>query len=121
MDEEDGNSEYEDDDFLERDWTGLCYTGAIRLARDDLNRDWVVVHGTVWSDSLGKRIEHAWCEWEGAVVDLALPVGSRIIKRERYYRAAKPEVSKVYSSEDALILLIKTGHDGPWDDDEPLQ
>lgn len=37
----------EPDDILERDWTGLCYTGAIRWARDDLNRAWVVVHGTV--------------------------------------------------------------------------
>ncbi len=111
----------DEDDILERDWTGLCYTGAIRWARDDLNRAWVVVHGTVWSDLVGKRIEHAWCEWEGAVVDLAMPVGSRIIERERYYRAAQPEVSKVYSSDDALILSIKNMHDGPWDESEQLK
>lgn len=119
MDDDDAIDEPED--ILERDWTGLCYTGAIRWARDDLNRAWVVVHGTVWSDMVGKRIEHAWCEWEGAVVDLALPVGSRIIERERYYRAAQPEVRKVYSSEDALILSIRKKHDGPWDEEEQLK
>jgi hypothetical protein len=117
--DDDGEIENEED-ILERDWAGLCYTAAIRCARDDLNRAWVVVHGTVWSDSLGKRIEHAWCEWEGAVVDLALPIGSGIIERERYYRAAQPEVRKVYFSEDALIQSIKTQHDGPWNEDEQL-
>ena len=52
---------------------------------------------------------------------LGLPVGSRIIERERYYRAAQPEVRKVYSSDDALILSIKSGHDGPWDESEQLE
>lgn len=108
----------EEVDIFERDWTGLCYTAALRHSLDDENREWIVVHGTVWSETLGKRIEHAWSEWEEVVVDLALPVGSRIVERERYYRSAKPEVRKVYSRDDALILSIKYGHDGPWDDSE---
>jgi hypothetical protein len=54
------------------------------------------------------------------VVDLATPVGSRVVGRQRYYRAVKPEVSKVYSSDDALMLSIKNGHQGPWDDSEQL-
>jgi len=105
----------EEDDLLERDWAGLCYTAALQWAREADDGEWVVVHGQVWSDSLGKRIEHAWCESEGVVVDLALPVGSRIVERDRYYRSAKPEVRKVYSSEDAMLLAIRTKHDGPWD------
>jgi hypothetical protein len=55
------------------------------------------------------------------VVDLALPVGSRIVKREQYYRVVKPEVSKVYSSDDALLLSIKNGHHGPWTDTQQLK
>ena len=30
----------------------------------------------------------------------------------------QPEVLKAYSSEDAVILAIRTRHDGPWDDTE---
>ena len=67
------------------------------------------------------RIEHAWCERGEMVVDLAMPVGARIIKRERYYRVIKPEVSKVYSSEDVLVLSIKSGHYGPWNESEQLK
>ena len=47
-----------EEDILERDWTGLCYTAVLRWA-SDAEEDWLVVHGAVWSDQLGKRIEHA--------------------------------------------------------------
>ena len=104
----------EAEDILERDWTGLCYVAAISWisAVDEL--DWLVVHGTVWSETVGKRIEHAWCERGETVVDLAMPVGARIIDRERYYRVIKPEVSKRYTSDDALLLSIRNSHHGPW-------
>lgn len=110
----------DDDDILQADWTGLCYTAALRWA-SDAEEDWLVVHGTVWSDQLGKRIEHAWCERDNFVVDLALPVGSSIVSKETYYRAGKPEVSKVYSLDDAMLLSIKNRHDGPWDESEQLK
>ena len=107
----------DDEDIMERNWTGLCYTAALRWA-SDAEEEWLVVHGTVWSDQLGKRIEHAWCERDAFVVDLALPVGSRIVSKEAYYRAAKPEVSMVYLCDDAMLLSIKNRHDGPWDETE---
>jgi hypothetical protein len=40
----------------------------------------------------------------------------RIIGRERYYRVLQPEVRKAYPCEDALLLAIRSRHDGPWDD-----
>jgi len=107
--------------ILQKDWTGLCYTAVVQWAAVAEDHDWVVVHGTVWSETLGKRIEHAWCERGELVVDLALPVGSRIIERDRYYQAAKPDVSTVYSSDDALLLSVKNGHHGPWLDSEQLK
>jgi hypothetical protein len=106
----------EADDILERDWTGLCYTAVLRWVKESDDQDWAVVHGTVWSDSLGKRIEHAWCECEEVVVDLALPVGSRIVLRERYYKSAQPQVRMMYSSEDAVRPAFTNRHDGPWDE-----
>ena len=116
-----GEPDAEEQDILEMEWEGLCYTGAIRWASEAKERDWVLVHGTVLSARVGKRIEHAWCECGELVVDLAMPVGLRIIEREQYYGAIKPEVSRRYSSGDALFLAIKNGHDGPWDQSEQLK
>jgi hypothetical protein len=83
--------------------------------------DWGLVHGTVLSEKDGKRIDHAWCERGEVVVDLAMPVGARIIERECYYRVVQPEISKVYPSEDALVLSIRHGHHDPWDESKQLR
>lgn len=108
----------DEEEILERDWTGLCYTAALRWARDAEEQDWVVVHGSVLSELAGKRIDHAWCERGEFVVDLAMPIGSRIIERERYYRVVNPEVGRVYSADEALLFAMKNRHDGPWDEFE---
>jgi hypothetical protein len=121
VDEEAEAVDEEADDILERDWTGLCYTAALRWAREAEDRDWLVVHGTVLSERAGKRIEHAWCERGDVVVDLALPVGTRVVGREKYYRVLQPEVRKAYPCEDAMILAIKNRHHGPWNDTEQLK
>jgi hypothetical protein len=119
-DEEDGPVA-DEQHILVRDWTGLCYTAALRWAVDAEDRDWVIVHGSVLSEKVGKRIRHAWCERGELIVDLAMPVGARFIDREMYYRVVKPEVSTVYSTDDALLLSIKNRHDGPWDESEQLK
>jgi hypothetical protein len=118
VDDEDEALGGEAENILERDWTGLCYTAALRWAREAENRDWLVVHGTVLSERAGKRIEHAWCERGEWVVDLAMPVGARIIVRAKYYWVLRPEVRKAYPCEDAVLLAIRTRHDGPWDESE---
>ncbi len=108
---------YEDEEeILEKDWTGLCYTAALAWVRECEEEDWVVVHGTVLSNNEKHRIEHAWCERGDCVVDLARPIGGRIIPRDDYYRLSKPEVCKVYSADDARILALRNRHDGPWDE-----
>ena len=55
------------------------------------------------------------------VVDLARPAGARIVERELYYRLVQPEISKMYSSDDALFLAIKNQRNGPWDESEQLK
>ena len=107
-------------ELLEQEWGGLCFRAALRWIMVSNDSDWVVVHGTIMSKKGGKRIGHAWCERDNNVVDLTMPVGSRIIEREKYYRVREPEISKRYSSEDALILLNKKDHNGPWDESEQL-
>jgi hypothetical protein len=111
----------DEDDILEKDWTGQCYTAAFAWLNEVEETDWVLVHGTVLSNNEKQRIEHAWCERGDVVVDLARPIGARLVEKEEYYRLARPEVHKVYSSEDARFLAIKNRHDGPWSASEQLK
>ena len=108
------------EELLQQDWTGKCYQAAMNWITACDEMDWVVVHGTVLNDKVGHRIDHAWCERNGIVVDLARPIGARVVEREQYYRVLKPEVSKKYLSNDALMLSCKNGHQGPWDESENL-
>jgi hypothetical protein len=104
------------ENLLLQDFSGNCYVAAMRWITATKERDWFVVHGVIWSDLLGKRIGHAWCERGEIVVDLVLPVRSKIVPRERYYRHAHPEISKRYSTEEALLLSLKYRHSGPWEE-----
>jgi hypothetical protein len=115
----DGSDEAEcEEDVLERDWAGLCYTAVLGWARVAEDDDWLVIHGTVLSERVGKRIGHAWCERADFVLDLVMPVGSRFLKRDEYYRIMQPQVSKTYTPADALLLSLGNAHGGPWDESE---
>lgn len=107
--------------LLEREWDGRCYSAAMRWITASKGSDWQVVHGTVFSGELEKRIEHAWCERGNLVVDLAMPIPAKVIAREQYYRVIQPDVSRRYSAGEALLLSIKNGHHGPWDESEQLK
>jgi len=115
------SKEIDTDELIEQDWTGDCYGAAMAWITAAEEDDWFVVHGTVLSEIVGRRIEHAWCERDRFVVDLAMPVGSRIIEREQYYRVLQPQVRKTYSSDDALALSLKNRHHGPWGESEQIE
>lgn len=104
--------------LLEGNWSGLCYTAALRWAQAANTLNWRIVHGTVFSGAMDKRIEHAWCEHRDVVVDLAMPIGSRVISKATFYETIQPDVTNRYSIDDALFLSIRTRHDGPWDESE---
>ena len=111
----------EQKEVLKQEWDGLCYSAAMRWITTTKDSGWRVVHGTVFSGELEKRIEHAWCERGDVIVDLAMHPEVRVIDRHTYYRTIQPEISKVYSAEDALLLSVKNGHQGPWDESEQLK
>ena len=110
----------EQKELLRKDWDGLCYEAADKWVRAAEELNWQVVHGTVFSGELGKRIEHAWCERGDVIVDLAMPPEVRVIDRHRYYRSIQPEISKEYSAKNALLLSLRNRHHGPWDESEQL-
>ena len=108
------------EDLLQQDFTGDCYGAAVKWASASKGQGWTVVHGTILSERMGKQIGHAWCERGEAVIDLAMPVGMRDFKRDEYYGTLKPEVSKRYSAEHAVLLFIRNRHYGPWEESEQL-
>lgn len=110
----------EPEDLLQQDWAGDCYRAAVKWINASKENDWVLVHGSVMSHTLGKRIDHAWCERGELVVDLAQPIGQRLIERGLYYRSATPEISRRYPSAIAMLLSIRNTHFGPWGDSEQL-
>ncbi len=58
-----------EEELLEQDFGGLCYTATMRWITVAKDFAWRVVHGTVLSERVGRRIEHAWCERGPVVVD----------------------------------------------------
>jgi len=113
--------DHDGEEILERDWTGLCYTAALKWVSATENRDWNLIHGSILCLPDGKRVNHAWCERGDIVLDLARPVEARMFERELYYQLLQPKISNVYCSDDALLLAIKNRHDGPWDESEQLK
>ena len=107
------------EDLLQQDFTGDCYRAAAKWASASKGQGWNVVHGTILNAQAG-RLKHAWCERGEEVIDLAMPVGMREFKREKYYRVLEPEVSKRYPAEHAVLLFIRNRHYGPWDESEQL-
>ena len=111
----------EQEEVLQQEWDGLCYSAAMRWITATKESGWQVVHGTVFSGELERRIEHAWCEYGDIVVDLALPPAVRVIDRNTYYRTIQPDIDKVYSSDEALMLSLQNRHHGPWSEAEQLR
>ena len=84
-----------------------------------------MLHGRDALDHCGRRNRLGRRSWHGSeqyrrqadrprlvrtwrfVVDLAIPIGARILGREQYYRIAKPEVRQSYSSDQGLIYLCE--------------
>ncbi len=106
--------------LLQQNWSGLCYSAALRWILANDADGWQVVHATVQRATDPKPFGHAWCENEHVVVDLTLDVDSRIIEKHTYRDVFNPMIDKKYSSLDASFLSVKNGHHGPWDDSEQL-
>lgn len=86
----------------------------------------VLCHGDVFGETVGWH-KHCWLEFKlefpaggwfgkGGVIwmvkDLTVEL---VIPRDLYYRWGKVRNVKRYTEEQAAILMLKTGHFGPWE------
>lgn len=105
--------------------TGDCYLVAGRIVSLDetsVSPHLRLCHGTpVGQGPLkGKPVPHAWVELSGdTVIDRSngLDVAMR---REKYYEIGQIKEDEVrrYTKEEALEHMLKSGHYGPWEEEE---
>lgn len=105
---------------------GDCYVVAAKLvAVEEVFPRYLVCHGeaTGRNEIAGVRFGHAWIEGElgeqGPVVFDFSNGGNHIVPVDDYYRLGEIDPSSVrkYTAKEALMLMLKTGHYGPWDTD----
>ncbi len=92
--------------------TGTCYEDAWRyLMKEESGQ---LIHGTVLS--LGKRMNHAWVETDAGYI--WEPQTGGYFAYNAWQAAAEPVEEHRYTTEEAAIMLARTGKHGPWTDKE---
>ena len=86
---------------------GRCYEIAMKFVTD--NPSAKIFHGII--NGKEGRIYHAWNEIEGKIYD---PVSNRLYSPRNYEIAFKPIILKEYTSEQAIIENLRSGHYGPY-------
>ncbi len=90
---------------------GRCYELAMRGCLQA--PEWELVHGECNGHLGARKIGHAWLEFDGEaycpVLDQTMPIGD-------FLRILGAQASARYSSEEAICLMLRSGHYGPWND-----
>ncbi len=93
---------------------GDCYNIAGNLIVD--NKDWLLCHGIVDGQGplKGQKIGHAWNEHQDVVFDYS---NSKkvILRKEQYYALGNIKKVIKYKREEALRMMSRYKHYGPWD------
>lgn len=95
---------------------GDCYRFAVNKAQ---SYNATIVHGTIIDPATGKRILHAWIEWDGKALDWQMYTvyNKAPYSITRYHKNNKAEVHHKYTAEQGLINILKYKHYGPWEDE----
>lgn len=103
---------------------GQCFSFANTLGREMLDdgiipeRDIHIVHGTViepFAEDPNRHV-HAWVEAKGKVRDWQLKIaGKHYLPTREFYKLFEPENVVKYSVEEAMLNMVRFGHQGPWD------
>ena len=93
---------------------GNCYQDAYNFLVEYPSSDSKLIHGTVYSEGLKRRIGHAWIELCGGDVILD-PSYNLCVSVERYHEIGQHETDARYTRQEMLNKAIGTGHFGPWE------
>lgn len=114
-------------------WQGLCYHAAnVALTKEYCEKPNArLVHGVVQGRGplRGKRIGHAWVEWDepipitghpGMAIRMAFDAtageSGTELPAEYYRQLARVSAKQIreYTCEEATLFALKCGHWGPW-------
>jgi len=111
---------------------GTCYEDAGRLVAFAVpDEGAILVHGTIFTKKLDRRIDHAWVVLPAgitvedgtgdsehltieAVVDLSLPLKHRMMPKALYYAVAEAEEQVRYRQRETAEKMMAHLHWGPW-------
>jgi len=101
---------------LEKKTGGDCYQSAFQFISKFGNKgNFHLVHGTVYSASWKKRIDHAWCECGDVVFDSTIHFVGR---KEKYYKIGNAKIKSKYTYKEAIEMAVKIGTYGDWSKEE---
>lgn len=97
---------------------GDCFEAAAAfVTRDEVLKypdDYRLVHGNAATLRQDEAVNHAWVE-EGEVVHEVSNGRASVYAKEAYYARFGITTVRRYTPEQALRLMIRNGHSGPWD------
>lgn len=97
---------------------GDCFVAAGKFISADVildyPQDYRLVHGNLRHLRQDVTFNHAWVEEADFVLEISN--GQNIVlPREAYYQAQGVTTVRKYTPEEALVLMIRHGHWGPWE------
>jgi hypothetical protein len=76
--------------------------------------DYRLVHGNVAKLRQNETVNHAWVE-EDEIVHEVSNGRNDVYSKKQYYEKHQITNIRTYTVEQALLLLVRHGHWGPWD------
>lgn len=106
---------------------GLCFPYANNLARQMLKdgvpeEDIIIAHGNVQDPPPSRQTNwypHAWVESQGKAYDWQMSQSVISLPIETFYELRKPQEVKKYGVYEAMVLMVRHQHHGPWE--EPIE
>jgi hypothetical protein len=99
--------------------TGDCFEAALKFVRQpeimEYADDYRLVHGNVAKLRQNEAVNHAWVEEEDEIVHEVSNGRYHVYLKKVYYEKHQIKNVRTYTPEEALCLMIRHGHFGPWD------
>ena len=102
---------------MAKDKLGKCYELSFKFITENEHLEKAglhirLIHGTIYSKSLKKRIDHAWIEMGNVVIDSSV---NSYARKEEYYAFHEAKAMARYTKKEAFKIGLEAGGNyGPW-------
>ena len=99
--------------------TGDCFEAAGKFVSApevvDYPDDYRLVHGNAAKLRQSETVNHAWVEEGDEIVHEVSNGRNDVYMKKAYHKRHQITNVRTYTVEEALLLLVRHGHWGPWD------